>query len=239
MKNKVISIAAAIIIISACIVASCTKTDTINSASLPANNPKVTQDFTLSWTDGSDTYTAVSEWGSDEFDLYVGTTFLTSASTYDTFPIEETLDNYSLYLKYENVSPDDLTFSITDVSFVDDTTITFKFNLNDVLVTEFVMHGEQGFLNYITNNYEQQQEPNNVQTHVVPHFEEIPCSTAKVVLYCGVECIDTSDPTFDFSALRCYQRLLVHSRSCASSFHSINHSGSNHLFCPIVCSNNP
>ena len=110
MKNKVISIAIAIIIISACTTASCTKTEKIAPEQFPTNAPKSTSSFTLSWRYNSNTYKCISEWGSSQYDLYKNNCIVSSTTINDTSSTQIVINDDKVSIIYDELSVANLYF---------------------------------------------------------------------------------------------------------------------------------
>lgn len=242
MKNKVISIAIAIIIISACTMASCTKTEKIAPEQFPTNAPKSTQSFTLSWSYNNNAYQCKSEWGSSEYNLYKNNCIVSSTTINDTSSTQIVINDDSVAIIYNELAVANLKFFITDLTIVDDTTVTFIYSMKDQELLRLKMNASNDVMVNIIDNFN--EAPGTIIDNMVApsgsHFRILPDGTAKVLLDLSIEAINASNvnPLYDNVAYNCFLAMAQHVNSNHGGSpvtHTKNHMFPSHNGCTLLC----
>lgn len=240
MKNKVISIALAIII-SVCTLASCTKTEKIAPEQSPANAPKSTHNFTLSWNYNSDSYICKSAWGISKYDLYKNNGLVTSTTINDTSRTEIVINDDNVTITYNELSVPNLKFYITDLTIIDDTTVTFVYRMGDQVLHEFTMTADNDVMEDIIDDYN--EDPELIYDMLPPsgpHFRVFPDGTAKVLFDLSVEAINAGNvnPLYDDVAFLCHLAMNQHisgDHGNSPVNHIKNHMFPSHNGCTLMC----
>lgn len=245
MKNKVISIASAIIIISACILTSCTKTEKIAPESLPVSSPKVDSSFTLKWNNGNTTYKCQSVWGSYVYSLYKNGSLISVTTINDTSSTHINADEQSVQIVYDEFSVNNLEFFITDLAVVDDTTVTFTYRMGENILVEFTMNACNAALEDIIDDFDEEPAPADSKLSPTgPHFRVFPDGTAKVILDLSTDAINAAsvNPLYDDAAYCCYRAMNQHingDHGGSPVIHTKNHLFPSHIGCVLLCNGTP
>ncbi len=132
-------------------------------------------------------------------------------------------------------------FLITDLTIVNDTTVTFVYSMKDQELHEFTMNVSNDAMGNIIENPDDVTGGFNATVSPSgPHFKVFPDGTAKVLLDLSVEAINAGDvnPLYDDAAFLCHLAMTQHingDHGGSPNSHIMNHMLPSHNGCTLMC----